>query len=79
MADWQLTSCCSHTQVAFIATIGAFIFVILAVSVFWEGQVCNVRVKKKNNKKLGMACHIVVVVVVVGKQRELFLDLSAMI
>jgi hypothetical protein len=56
MADWQLTSCCSHTQVAFIATIGAFIFVILAVSVFW-------------------ACHIVVVVV--GKQRELFLDLSA--
>ncbi len=28
---------------------------------------CNVRVKKKNNKKLGMACHIVVVV---GKQRE---------
>ncbi len=40
---------------------------------------CNVRVKKKNHKKLGMACHIVVVVVVVGKQRELFLDLSAMI
>ncbi len=39
---------------------------------------CNVRVKKKNNKKLGMACHIIVVVVV-GKQRELFLDLSAMI
>lgn len=38
---------------------------------------CNVRVKKKNNKKLGMACHIVVVVV--GKQRELFLNLSAMI
>ncbi|CAK9218128.1 hypothetical protein BDL97_02G131400 [Sphagnum fallax] len=31
MADWQLTSCCSHTQVAFIATIGAFIFVILAL------------------------------------------------
>lgn len=36
---------------------------------------CNVRVKKKNDKKLGMACHIVVVV---GKQRELFLNLSPM-
>ncbi len=31
---------------------------------------CNVRVKKN----LGVTCHIVVVV---GKQRELFLDLSA--
>jgi hypothetical protein len=46
---------------------------------FGNVRVCNVRVKKKNNKKLGMACHIVVIVVVVGKQRELFLDLSAII
>jgi hypothetical protein len=44
---------------------------------FGNVWVCNVRVEKKNYKKLGMACHIVVVVV--GKQRELFLDLSAII
>lgn len=32
MADWQLQSCCGHSQIAFIATIGAFFFIILAVS-----------------------------------------------
>ncbi|KAH8975763.1 hypothetical protein BDL97_01G176700 [Sphagnum fallax] len=31
MADWRLTSCCGHQQIAFIATVGAFIFVILAL------------------------------------------------
>jgi len=31
MADWQLQSCCGHSQIAFIATIGAFFFIILAL------------------------------------------------
>lgn len=36
MADWQLQSCCGHSQIAFIATIGAFFFIILAVSLPWS-------------------------------------------
>eukprot|EP00249_Psilotum_nudum_P016486 c25849_g1_i1 orf=398-1099(+) len=31
MADWELRSCCNHEQIVFVATIGAFIFAILAL------------------------------------------------
>ncbi|XP_057842086.1 uncharacterized protein LOC131051530 [Cryptomeria japonica] len=31
MEDWELQRCCNHDQVIYIATIGAFIFVILAL------------------------------------------------
>ncbi|CAM6099017.1 unnamed protein product [Calypogeia fissa] len=36
MADWELKGCCDHSQVAFVATVGAFIFVIL---ILWRTPV----------------------------------------
>lgn len=32
MADWKLENCCDRQQVAFVAVVGVYIFVILAVS-----------------------------------------------
>ena len=41
MADWKLQNSWVHDQVAFIATIGAFCFIILAVSVLLPLDECG--------------------------------------
>ena len=67
MPNWELKNCCQHDQVVFLATIGVFTVVILAVRFvllshiffFLAQRLFDSRERKIEKVKLGLLCMVV--------------------